>query len=260
MVWVQSCKMTRIARQTYPGGKGAVGVYQTIINCMPPHEIYVEAFLGAGGVLRNKKPAIRNFGIDLDESVIYGWRSSATPSLDLIQGDAVEILRNWQWHEDDNLRTLIYCDPPYLQETRLSSRRRYKCELSSAEEHTRLLQVLISLPCMVMLSGYSSPLYESLIGHWRQVNFPTVNRAGKLCVETLWLSFPVPAALHDYQYLGKGFRERERIKRRRERWKARLSRIPPLERQALLHALHEVEDQNNSQEPISGGRHSWPSK
>jgi DNA adenine methylase len=36
----------------YPGGKGGAGVYQTIINGMPRHEVYVEPFLGGGAVGR----------------------------------------------------------------------------------------------------------------------------------------------------------------------------------------------------------------
>jgi hypothetical protein len=232
--------MRQTVGQTYPGGKGGVGVYQAIVNCMPPHDIYIEAFLGAGGVFRNKKPARQSIGIDLDENVVRTWAASATPSLDLIHGDALDILSNWRWQGNDHGRTLVYCDPPYLKETRLSRRRLYRCELTSSEEHTRLLQVLINLPCMVVLSGYRSSLYEYFIGHWRQLDFPTVNRAGKPTLETLWLNFSAPSALHDYRYLGKGFRERERIKRRRERWKARLLRIPPLERQALLYTLQEA--------------------
>jgi site-specific DNA-adenine methylase len=31
----------------YAGGKG--GIYQKYINLMPPHEVYIEAFLGGGG-------------------------------------------------------------------------------------------------------------------------------------------------------------------------------------------------------------------
>ena len=33
----------------YPGGKGGAGVYQTIINGMPRHEVYVEPFFGRWG-------------------------------------------------------------------------------------------------------------------------------------------------------------------------------------------------------------------
>ena len=32
---------------TYPGGKNGAGIYQRIINHMPPHETYIEAFLGS---------------------------------------------------------------------------------------------------------------------------------------------------------------------------------------------------------------------
>ena len=44
---------------TYPGGKAGAGVWQRIINQMPPHRLYVEPFVGAGAVLRAKRPAER---------------------------------------------------------------------------------------------------------------------------------------------------------------------------------------------------------
>ena len=47
-------------------------------------------------------------------------------------------------------------------------------------------------------------------------------------------------ALHDYRHLGAGFRERERIKRKKQRWTARLHRLPVLERQALLAAIDDA--------------------
>jgi hypothetical protein len=54
----------------YPGGKGGAGVYQTIINGMPCHEVYVEPFLGGGAVMAAKRPACLNIGVDLDAEVI----------------------------------------------------------------------------------------------------------------------------------------------------------------------------------------------
>ena len=50
---------------TYPGGKAGAGVYQRIINQIPPHDVYVEPFLGDGALLRRKRPAGRNIGIEL---------------------------------------------------------------------------------------------------------------------------------------------------------------------------------------------------
>lgn len=232
--------MTKAMGRPYPGGKGGVGVYQTIINSMPPHDTYIEAFLGAGSVLRHKRPARRSVGIDLDDEIIQSWRGSNIPRLEVIHGDALEIVNQWVWGNTDHQHTLIYCDPPYLQETRSSKRAIYRCDLSRTEEHIRLLEILKNLPCMVMLSGYRSRLYDSIIGHWRRMDFQTRNRAGTPTVETIWMNFPAPLELHDYRYLGQGFRERERIKRKRDRWKARLLKMSILERQAVVSAINEI--------------------
>ena len=52
----------------YPGGKG--GVFQRLINLMPSHEVYIETHLGGGAIMRNKRPALRNIGIEIDPKVI----------------------------------------------------------------------------------------------------------------------------------------------------------------------------------------------
>lgn len=44
----------------YPGDKGGAGVYQTIIDNIPAHDIYIEMHLGGGSILERKKPAVRN--------------------------------------------------------------------------------------------------------------------------------------------------------------------------------------------------------
>ncbi len=54
----------------YPGGKNAPGVYQSIINLMPPHEVYIEPFLGSGAILRLKRPAAVSLGVDLDPAAL----------------------------------------------------------------------------------------------------------------------------------------------------------------------------------------------
>ena len=44
-------KMSDTDYVTYPGGKSGSGVYQQLINLMPPHKIYIEAFLGGGAIM-----------------------------------------------------------------------------------------------------------------------------------------------------------------------------------------------------------------
>ena len=48
----------------YPGGKN--NCYQQIINLIPPHDTYIEAFLGSGAVLRHK--GVVNNIVDLNVS------------------------------------------------------------------------------------------------------------------------------------------------------------------------------------------------
>lgn len=218
---------------TYPGGKNAPGVYQRIINLMPPHRRYVEAFLGSGAVLRHKRPAILNIGIDRDRAAIEAY--PPTPGLTLLCTDALDYLKTWDARPDD----LIYCDPPYLFETRRSQRPMYRHELSR-EHHAALLRILRDLPAMVIVSGYTSPLYEQLLAGWQTASYQAMTRAGEPATERLWWNYPSPTALHDYSHLGDDYRERERIKRKRNRWEGKLRTMPRLERQAIMGALEKV--------------------
>lgn len=220
----------------YPGGKGGSGVYQAIINQMPPHRIYVEPFLGAGSVLRNKKPASAgNIGIDVDTAVTSSWQGDEVPGLQIIQANSLEWLASSTFTAD----TLIYLDPPYLMHTRSCQRRIYRCELERPEQHQQLLKIIKGLSCMVIISGYYSELYYQELVGWRTIQFSAQTRGGRTAKEWLWMNFPEPVELHDYQYLGENFRERERIKRKRLRWEARLQRMPAIERYAMLSAIQD---------------------
>jgi len=81
---------------TYFGGKAQEGVYQTIINQIPPHRIYIEPFLGGGAVMRYKRQAEKNIGIDIDKEVLeqfsIGCRQKYLAELEILQTDALELL------------------------------------------------------------------------------------------------------------------------------------------------------------------------
>lgn len=291
---------------TYPGGKG--NCYQQIINQMPPHDVYIEPFLGGGYVMKAKRPAMLNIGVELDPCALeiaassivnsgegiwipgynvkngdasaangriatnddtghhrhferwdpiaisndvgrvgpyrYLWRYGRLPApiastgeaagkFVFIHGDALEFLQSFPFTGSE----LVYCDPPYLMQTRSSQRALYAYEFGSQSQHEKLLSVLVSLPCHVAISGYQSDLYESMLDDWRTHTFEAVTRSGNMAQEWLWMNYPEPISLHDYSYLGNDFRERERIKRKAKRWVSRFQSLPTLERKAILSEL-----------------------
>jgi len=221
---------------TYPGGKGAV--FQRIINLMPPHRVYIETHAGGASVALNKRPARLNYLIDLDSEALANIAIPDAARWRLVNADAVTWLRRFEFQGDE----FIYCDPPYLMSTRRQHRQLYRYELTTAD-HIKLLDCLTSLPCMVMISGYYSDLYASrLVSGWRTETFQAMTRGGQMATEWLWMNYPAPVALHDYRHLGDNFRERERIKRKKQRWAAKWANLPTLERQAILSAIAEVDD------------------
>ena len=222
---------------SYPGGKNGSGVCQQIINRIPPHDIYIEPFLGAGAVLRTKRPARINVACDIDPAVVGQFRWTPPPELTLLQVDALEYLRGITL----SLPTFIYLDPPYRMSTRSSQRRLYAAEFSD-EQHAALLETIKDLDCMAMISGYNNALYDDALSGWERATFKTTNRAGSHVTESLWMNYPPPQELHDYRFLGDDYRERERIKRKKARWITRLLSMSNIERNALTAAIAETAD------------------
>lgn len=209
----------------YPGGKGKC--FQQIVNLLPPHRVYIESHLGGGSVIRNKLPAEHNVGIDVDAKVISVWQSKYPGLCELVHGDACNFLRDFQFHGDE----LIYCDPPYVPSTRKRSKV-YRHDYT-VDQHKELLGILQYLPCMIVISGYTSPLYEAELRKWNRIDFPAKTHRG-VRMESAWFNFEKPIRLHDPRYAGSSFREREVIKRRQERLRKRIARLPPIERYALM--------------------------
>ncbi|MFZ6780428.1 DNA adenine methylase [Undibacterium sp. Ji83W] len=215
----------------YPGGKGKC--YQRLINLMPRHHTYIESHLGGGAVLRNKLPAERNIGIDVDPKVISTWEAECVGLYELIKADALGFLKSFAYDGGE----LIYVDPPYLPSTR--RRRRVYTYDYSEEQHEELLSLLVSLPCMVMLSGYDSELYRDRLLGWRKVTFSAKTHAD-VREECVWMNFPVPHVLHDARHVGETYRERQTINRRRTRIHERISRMEVTERNELIKWIHET--------------------
>lgn len=229
----------------YPGGKG--NCYHHIINILPPHGTYVETHLGGGAVLRRKKPAAVSIAIDRDPVVIRWWRDVFPMLATYIEADAVAFLASRQLGVDD----LVYCDPPYLPNTRRGGRM-YRYDYSEAD-HVRLLDAIYKLPCQVVISGYDSELYNTYLRNWNTRTFTSKTQRG-IREEKLWFNFEAPSRLHDERHLGRNFRERQTIRRRLKRLEARIAALSSQEQYALFGWLDSLcHDKRNLWDELEAG-------
>lgn len=215
----------------YFGSKATSGLCQPIIALMPPHDTYIETHLGGGAIMQRKPPALRSIGIDRNPRALE--RFQCLYPVELVHGCAHRFLADYDYRG----RELLYCDPPYLKETR-SSGRRYRFDYE-AHDHLELLSLLSKLPCHVILSGYPSALYEESLPGWESLELQVMNQGG-VRTEKVWFNFS-PDRAHWARYAGKNHTDRQRIKRKAESWGRRYRALPPGERLSVLAALMAVE-------------------
>lgn len=221
----------------YPGGKNGAGVIQRIINLMPYHDIYIEPFVGSGAVFRAKQPASKTVIIDADAGAIANLEPFIGDTVNAIHGDAISWLYEYDWRGTE----FVFCDPPYRHCTR-TKKKIYEHEMTD-QQHVELLAVFLQLsaakiPAKVMIAGYRSAMYDEALSDWMRIDYEVMTRGGKR-IESLWLNYEPPAIPAELTYLGENFRERERIKRKKARWKKKLEGLPIAERHAIMEVLTE---------------------
>ena len=94
----------------------------------------------------------------------------------------------------DDERALLYVDPPYLAETRSTSKE-YVHDMSSEEEHRGLLESLLLMSGAVVLSGYRSPLYDEVLADWTPITIGAQTQNGGDREEMLWINRTPPPVL-----------------------------------------------------------------
>jgi DNA adenine methylase len=204
----------------YTGGKNGSGVYQTIINHIPIHRVYVEGFLGSGAIMRKKFPAEINIGIEKNSDIAGKYGSMIQRKV----GASCEIINDdfLIWLDKNSGRIckdwFIYLDPPYLMSVRSAKRRYYQVEMVEDKEHLALLASIKNLDCKVMISGYWSELYRYELDGWNYYEYTAVDRAGKKRLEVIWFNYSVVGRMNELTFLGDNYRERENIKRQVLRW------------------------------------------
>lgn len=242
----------------YPGSKGGDGVYQNIINHIPPHDEYYELFLGSGQIFNKKRPAhIGSFLSDIDTAVIAAWYEKNQEVTELIELSD----KGWRWwlyqawSAKKKVSRFFYLDPPYPMSSRSTQRNLYKHEMSD-NDHKELLRRLIDIdymtkqeatPFNIMISTYPNELYEHNLSGWYKHEFTAQTRGG-IATEVIYMNYNIKeTGLHEYTFYGSDYRKRELIKDRQNtiiRKLKKLQKNDPLEFHA---ALHRIETEFNLQ-------------
>lgn len=219
--------------RTYNGGKNADGVFQNIINEIPPHEIFISAFAGNCGILANKKKAAINIAIDLDKTVIEAW--SKFPDITALNEDSTRFLTHlFKCYPQQQLSQIfVFADPPYLMEVRTGKKDYYKHEMTSEAAHKNLLAAMVELPVKVLITHYPCKLYDDMLKGWRYIDIAGMSRRGRT-IERLYMNYPAPTELHDYSFFGKNARQREKFKKAKKNMLSKFQRMSLIERNFIM--------------------------
>ncbi|MCP4153039.1 MAG: DNA adenine methylase [bacterium] len=250
--------------ETYPGGKASPGTKETIINLIPPHDSYIELFLGGGAIFRNIKRAPYTIGLDLNPEVIVAWERVSPPGVRILQKCGVECLEKILKKQDlPHLvklyqKTFIYADPPYPMSSRSTTKRIYGEYEWTDQQHLRFLDAARYVKCNMAISTYPNEMYRRELRGWHLVEFQGNSRGG-ITTEWLFLNYDPEklTELHDSRYWGDGHRVRDNLKKQISRNIAKFRKMPVLKREAILKALNQEfgsEPGENTAVPAPPGR------
>lgn len=97
---------------------------------------------------------------------------------------AVELIQRFNFPN-----VLIYCDPPYMLETRHG--KQYKCEMDD-KDHEQLLDVLQKHKGYVIISGYDTDLYNSMLSGWYRYETTAYSQVCSKKKEIIWMNYEPP--------------------------------------------------------------------
>lgn len=89
----------------------------------------------------------------------------------------------------DDGKTLFYCDPPYMHETR-GDKKAYGFEMTT-DQHWELAETLQQCKGMVAISGYRCAAMDKWYKGWRRFDAPakTIHSTKQMRQECLWMNY-----------------------------------------------------------------------
>ncbi len=217
---------------TYPGRKAGSGTWQQIISQIPKCELFIEAMAGSAFISSQVK-GCKLIVNDINGSVIDELRYTA----DNVSFMNLHYKTLLELYSIEGLSRVFYFDPPYLMETRSYKKPIYKHEWNE-KDHREFLKLIVKVQNPVLLSHYPCKLYDTALKNWRKIQYNTMTRAG-VRKENLYMNFPQPVLLQCFNQVGENFTDRQRIKRKVERFTNKLKRETAQERAAILSCIIE---------------------
>lgn len=95
--------------------------------------------------------------------------------------DAVDLIGRFNYKN-----VLIYCDPPYMLQTRHG--KQYRCEMNE-KDHVVLLESIRAHKGPVLISGYESDLYQDMLVGWYREEKTVYSQVASKKKEVLWMNF-----------------------------------------------------------------------
>ncbi len=84
---------------------------------------------------------------------------------------------------------LIYCDPPYMLDTRHGKQYRHEMD---AGDHEELLALLIAHRGPVIISGYETELYSTMLKGWNRYETTAYSQVCSRKREVVWMNYDPP--------------------------------------------------------------------
>ncbi len=108
---------------------------------------------------------------------------------------AVELIKRFNYP-----KVLIYCDPPYMLETR--NGKQYRCEMD-IKDHEELLKALLQHKGAALISGYETDLYNDMLSGWTKAWNTSYSQVHLKKQEVLWMNFkPVNIQMDLFGFMG----------------------------------------------------------
>lgn len=220
---------------SYTGSKGAFGMCEFLINNTPEHMCYHEVFAGSAKLFGKKKPAHFNDLVEID-------REQCQKLIEYPFGVEMYLVHNvsaFTYLKDRKFgkNHFIYLDPPYIDESRKSQKPLYKYEMLQPDQHKELLTLIKGIDANIMISTRRNRLYDTMLKGWYKKEFLTADRGGA-AYEVIYMNYDISQMeLHQYDYIGNGSIDRQRIKRKAQRTLNKIVELPFHERSFILQEI-----------------------